>query len=103
MLFNLLIGKFEHLKAILICCLCSLCLSEVVHNAAIRECLFDILVCKKDNQITIWICLTTDSIGKNDFLLPRLINSLYLAIMTDDLLNYFLVLTRLFVIFIAEL
>lgn len=70
MFFNLLIRKFENLKPILIRSLRGLCLSEVVHNSAVWECLFDILICKEDNQIAIWICLTTHPIRKDDFFLP---------------------------------
>ena len=100
---NLLISELEDLKTICIGSLCCFGFSEVVNHSAVRERLLNIFICEEDDQIAIRIGLSAHSIGKDNFLLPGLVDSLDLAVMTHDLLNHLLILACLLVVFIREL
>ena len=86
MFFDLIIGKFEHLKAILKSSLSCLCLRKVVSHFLIRECLFDVLVVEVDDSVAVWEALSLDAVVEDDFFLAIGVHSLNFSIMADGLL-----------------
>ena len=87
--FDLLVLKLEHLETVLVCCLGSLGLGEVVNYALVWIRLLDIFICEVSYHVPIWKRFPLYSISKNDFFFTRLINTLYLAIVTNNLVNNF--------------
>jgi len=53
-LLDLVVAELEYLQFVWESRLSSLCLSKEVDNFAIREGLFDVLVVKVDDSVTIW-------------------------------------------------
>ena len=87
--FDLLVLKFEYLETVLVRCLGSLGLGEVVNHALVWIRLLDIFICEVNYHVPIWKRFPFDSIRKNDFFFTRLIDSLYLAIVANNLVNNF--------------
>ena len=91
MFLYLLVREFKYLKSIRKCCLGRFSFCKVINNLLVRICLLDIFISKVNYSVTIGMGLTFDSIGKDDFFFSRLVNSLYLTIMTHHLINNFTV------------
>lgn len=67
MLLYLFVLKFENLNAVWHCCLCCLGLVEEIHDFAIWESLFDIIVTKINYRISIGKSLTSNAVAENNF------------------------------------
>ena len=102
-LLYLLVCELEHLQAVCVGRLRGLSFREVVDNTAIRKGLLDILIGKEDDQVPVWIGLPPHSIREDDLFLPRGVDTLDLAIMTDYLFDNFLIFLSLLVVLIREL
>lgn len=102
MFFNLVVGKFENLQSILECCLSCLCLCKVICDFLVRKSLLYILIIEVDDSITIWEWLTLYAIVEDYFFFSIRVDSLYLAIMTYYLFNYFCIYWSLSMVFFRE-
>ena len=91
MLLDLVVAELEYLQFVWESRLGSLCLSKEVDNFAIREGLFDVLVVKIDDSVSIWEWFTLNAIVEDDLFLTVLVDPLYFAIVANVLLHYLLV------------
>jgi hypothetical protein len=88
MLLNLIVSEFEHLQAVLECCLGGFCLSEIVSDFLIRIGLFDVLVVEVDDRVAVRECLTLHTVVEDHLFLAILVNPLNFAVVSNDLLHY---------------
>lgn len=102
-LLDLLVLKLKDLKTVRVGCLSSLCFSEEVNHPLIWVRLLYVFVRKINDQVTIWICFSSDAIRENDLFLPRLVNSLYFTVVANHLVNYLLTVPGLLVVPVVEL
>ena len=101
-LLDLVVAELEHLELIREGSLCRLGLSEVVDHFAVREGLLDILVVEVDDSVSIGERFALDSVIEDDFFFAILVDALDFPIVTDILLNDFLVRQSLAVILLGE-
>lgn len=80
MLLNLIVRKLINYKSVWHCCLGSLNLRKVINYSSIRIFLFDILIDKVNNLISIRICHFFNLIWEHNLCLSWRINSLSLSI-----------------------
>jgi len=102
MFFYLLIGKFENLQSVRECSLGSLRFSKVVNNFITWERLFDILIVKIDQGITVGPWFSAHPIAKDHLFPATLENSLYLAIIPCNLVYECLICSSLCMILIRK-
>ena len=88
MFLDLLVCKLKDLQPIRECGLSSLSLCKVINNFLIGKSLFNVLVSKVNDHVAIRVGFTANSVSENNFFLAWLINSLDLAIMTDNLIHH---------------
>ena len=103
MFLNLIVAELEHLELIREGSLGRLGLCEEVDHLAIREGLLDVLIVEVDNGVAIGERFPLDSVIEDDLLLSVLVDSLDFAIMTDKLLDNFLVRQSLAMVLFGEL
>ena len=101
-LFDLIIGEFEHLQSVWKRCLSGLCLREVVSHLLVRESLLDVLIVEVDYRVAIREAFSFNSVVENHFLLAILVDPLDLAIMTNNLLHDFRIRCRFTVVLFWE-
>jgi len=102
-LFNLLICKFENLKAIRKCSLSCLGLAEVIDDSLIGVGLLDVTVVKVDNSIAVCEGFTTHFVTEDDFFLSIHIHSLNFSVVTINFIFDRVVFVAFAVVFIWEL
>ena len=103
MLLDLVIRKLKDLQSIWECSLCGLCFCKVIHNFLIREWLFNVIISKVHNWITVRPYFPLDPICENYLFLSILIEPLYLSIMTYYLILNLQLLSLLSMILTWEL
>ena len=103
MFFYLVVWEFKYLKLVWESCLCCLCFSKIINNLLVWECLFDVCIVKIDYCVSIWPWLSFDSVIENHFLLSTCVNTLYLSIVTYNLINNLWICKRFGMIFFWEL
>jgi len=100
---NLLVLEFKDLKAVGVSCLGCLSLSKVVNDALVWISLFHIFICEVDDQVPVRVSLPSYAVSKNHFLLARLIDALYLAIVSHNLIHHLLIFASFLVVLVKIL
>jgi len=100
MLLDLVVSEFKHLQTIREGTLSSPGIGEVVNDFLVSEGLLNVLVCKIHDHVSIGMGLSLHAVGKNNFLLAALVNTLDFAVMPYDLIDHLLILYRLIVVFL---
>ena len=103
MFFDLLVLKLKNLKSIRISCLGCFGFCKIINYALVGISLFDIVIRKVNNQVAVWVSLSSHTICEHNFLFARLIDALDFTIMTHNLVDHFLVLSRFLMIFVQVL
>lgn len=103
MLLYLVVCKLEHLQAIRESGLRGLCLCKVVNDLLIGICLLDVVVVEVDYRIAVEEHFSLHSVVEDHFLFPVLIDTLDLAIMSNDLFDHFHIGGSFVVVLLREL
>lgn len=88
MLFDLIIAKFKYLKSIRESSLGCFGFSKVIYHFLIREGLLNIIIVKVYNCVSIWECLSSDTIAKYYLFFTIQVCSLDLTIVSNNLVLY---------------
>ena len=102
-LFNLIVCKLKYLQPVLKGGLRCLCFRKIVSHFLVWECLFDVLIVKVNDCVTIGERLSFNSVIEDHFFLSTSVNSLDLAVVANDLFDHFRVSRRFSVVLLWEL